>query len=81
MTNKVIRQSSKRADFVAEKLKSLKESPNTKISKTYYKTYCLKCKKNKKLTNLDSKVLKTKIVAQYCHHQHVVSVAVKNQDL
>ena len=32
MTNKVIRQSSKRANFVAEKLESLKRKSNTKMS-------------------------------------------------
>ena len=40
--------------------------------------YCLKSKKNTK--NVDSKVLKTKMVEQ-CYHQNVRYVARKSQDL
>ena len=41
-------------------------------------TYCLKRKKG--IENVDSKMLKTKNVDQ-CHHQNVLHVVMKNQDL
>ena len=42
------------------------------------KTYCLKCKKDTE--NIDSKIVRTKIIEYLCN-QNVVIVKIKNQDL
>ena len=50
------------------------------------KTYCIVCKKKKKkkkkknTDNINSKVVKLKMV-DLCYHQNVLYVAVKNQNL
>ena len=41
-------------------------------------TYCLKCKQNTE--NVNSKVLKIKMVEQ-CYHQNILYAVIPNQDL
>ena len=52
MTNKVVGDKSRLGECLPDKSRFLKQKPNEKVVRKYYKTdmltYCLKCKKKKK---------------------------------